>query len=297
MPEGPEVETIRAGLAANSVGQVIAYVDVLFARTFLADAALIRRAVIGARISQVKRRGKVLIIELDSGWTMLCHLKMTGQIVLMQADGSRLAGGHPSDSMAAQLPDRSTRVVFGMESGEVLYFNDQRKFGWIRLVPDADVLSDSLLGGMGPEVLSPQFSLSYLTGQLKRRSRSPIKAVILDQAVVAGVGNIYADESLHLSRIHPAKLAGSLTEAETKRLYMAVRDIITAGIEHGGTSFSHYVNSLGGKGDYLDFTRVFRRDGQACPVCGTTILKTRVAGRGTHYCPTCQPLVETVAKT
>lgn len=297
MPEGPEVETIRAGLATNLVGQVFARVDVLFDRTFSADETLLNQAVIGARIAQVKRRGKVLIIELDSGWTMLCHLKMTGQIVLVQADGSRMAGGHPSESMAARLPDRSTRVVFGMESGDVLYFNDQRKFGWIRLVRDADVLSDPLIGRMGPEVLSPQFRLSYLRSQLKRRSRPPVKAIILDQAVVAGVGNIYADESLHLSRIHPAKLAGSLTDAEIKRLYLAVREIITAGIEHGGTSFSHYVNSLGGKGDYLDFTRVFRRDGQACPVCGTTILKTRVAGRGTHYCPTCQPFTETVAKT
>jgi formamidopyrimidine-DNA glycosylase len=121
-----------------------------------------------------------------------------------------------------------------------------------------------------------------------RRKGSPIKAIILDQATVSGVGNIYADESLHLAKIYPGTTGGELSKAEIKRLYVAIIEIIGLGVKHGGTSFAHYVNSLGGTGDYLDHARVFRREGQICDVCGTTILKTRVAGRGTHYCPKCQ---------
>jgi len=290
MPEGPEVETIRRGLAEYVTGQHIAGVDVLFARSFAADRELVERVVVGAAVSSVHRRGKVLILELDSGWVLLIHLKMTGQIILVKADGGRLAGGHPNESMAADLPDRSTRVVLSFASGKKLYFNDQRKFGWMRLVPKSELAEDLSIRNLGPEVLGTDFSLEYLRGQLKRRAGSPIKAVLLDQTVMAGVGNIYADESLHLSRIHPARRAGSVSPAESARLRLAIRDIITAGIEHGGTSFSHYVDSIGGKGDYLDQTRVFRREGTACGVCGSTIIKTRVAGRGTHYCPKCQPL-------
>jgi formamidopyrimidine-DNA glycosylase len=150
------------------------------------------------------------------------------------------------------------------------------------------VAADPLVGRLGPEALSDGFSVAYLDAQLARHARAPVKAVILDQSTVAGVGNIYADESLHLARIHPRRLAGSLTPAEVKRLHAAVREIIGAGIEHGGTSFAHYVNSLGGKGDYLEHARVFRREGQPCPLCGTMIEKIRVAGRGTHVCPKCQ---------
>ena len=293
MPEGPEVETIRSGLAASVAGQKIAQVNVLFGRTFAAGDELIRRQVEGAVIDRVERRGKVLLVGLSSGWTMLMHLKMTGQVVLVRADGERLAGGHPTGSMAAKLPDGSTRVEFVLATGDRLYFNDQRKFGWIKLVPSDSVTSDPNVSNIGPEVLGDDFTATYFAGQLKRRSRSPVKAVLLDQSVVAGVGNIYADESLHLSRIHPARLAGTLTDSEIKRLHGGIREIIAAGIRHGGTSFSHYVNSLGGTGDYLQVRRVFRREGQACPVCGTTIIKTRVAGRGTHLCPNCQKLSRT----
>ena len=288
MPEGPEVETIRAGLELGIVGQTISTVDVLFEKSFPVPPGVVAGTVAGARVVHVARRGKVLIFELDSEFALLFHLKMTGQMVLIKADGERYAGGHPSESMRAGLPDRSTRVVFTFASSDQLFFNDQRKFGWIKLVPTAEIESDSLIGRLGPEVLSADFNLTYFSGQLARHPRAPVKAVILDQSTAAGIGNIYADESLHLARIHPRRLCGSLTPAEIKRLHVAVRDIIAAGIEHGGTSFAHYVNSLGGKGDYLDHARVFRREGQMCLVCGGEIEKIRVAGRGTHVCPRCQ---------
>jgi formamidopyrimidine-DNA glycosylase len=291
MPEGPEVETIRRGLELGVVGQKIAEVEVLNERSFLAPQDLIEQIVVGAQVRHVRRYGKVLVWELSNAYSLMFHLKMTGQMVLVKADGERFAGGHPNESMAGSLPDRSTRVSFEFASGDRLYFNDQRKFGWIKLVPTAEVAHDALVSRLGPEALSAEFSVAYLGAQLTRHARAPVKAVILDQSTVAGVGNIYADESLHLARIHPRRLSGSLTPAEVKRLHAAVQEIIAAGVEHGGTSFAHYVNSLGGKGDYLEHARVFRREGQMCPVHpGTMIEKLRVAGRGTHICPRCQKL-------
>lgn len=291
MPEGPEVETIRRGLEVGIVGQTIAGVSVAWERSFAVAADRRAHLLTGAVVKHMARRGKVLMMELSNDHTLLFHLKMTGQMVLVKADGERYAGGHPSESMRAGLPDASTRVVFEFESGDRLFFNDQRKFGWIKLVRASEVGLDALVARLGPEVLSGEFTLAYLQQQLARHARAPVKAVILDQSTAAGIGNIYADESLHLARVHPARLAGTLASGEVRRLYAALRDIMTAGIEHGGTSFAHYVNSLGGKGDYLEHARVFRRDGQPCPVCSTTIVKLRVAGRGTHVCLKCQPVL------
>lgn len=289
MPEGPEVETIRRGLEVSIVGQTLSGVDVMWPRSFDVPEKLVAQIVVGAAVAHVARRAKVLLIELAGGYTLMFHLKMTGQIVLVKSDGERYAGGHPSLSMRDALPDASTRVVFAFASGDRMYFNDQRKFGWIKLVPTDEVKLDPLVARLGPEVLSAEFTAAYLGTVLARHKGAPVKAVILDQSTVGGIGNIYADESLHLAKIHPRRVAGSLSEVEVRRLYAAMRDIMTLGINHGGTSFAHYVNSLGGTGDYLQHARVFRREGQACPVCGTIIEKIRVAGRGTHVCPKCQP--------
>ena len=295
MPEGPEVETIRRGLTDTLIGQQLVAVGVLWPGSWRsADGSVApisaAETLVGARVRVVERRAKVLLIEFDSDQTLMVHLKMTGQMVLVQASGHRLAGGHPTSSMADQLPDKSTRIVFHFASGDNLYFNDQRKFGWVKLVPSPDVMADTLVAKLGPEVDTIEFTVDYLQTQLTRRKKSPVKAVILDQTVLSGIGNIYADESLHLAKIHPERRAGTLLPVETKRLHAAVKTIMAAGITHGGTSFSRYVNALGGAGDYLDQARVFRRQGLTCGVCGSVIIKTRVAGRGTHLCPKCQVL-------
>jgi formamidopyrimidine-DNA glycosylase len=290
MPELPEVETIRLGLEQNIVGLALTDIEVVHLKSFQSSAQAADTYAIGATITRLDRRGKVLIMELDSGYSLLFHLKMTGQMVLVKPDGERYAGGHPTKSMADELPDKSTKVIFRLSDGSTLYFNDQRIFGWIKLVPSDEVLRDALIARLGPEPLTENFELAGFAAVLARRPKSPIKAVILDQSTVAGVGNIYADESLHLAKIHPALPAGQLTKAQVKRLYEAIKTIIALGVEHGGTSFTTYVNALGGKGDYLHNARVFRRQGLACPVCGTIIVKTRVAGRGTHLCPHCQKL-------
>lgn len=287
MPEGPEVETIRRGLEISIVGQRLSSVELLWERSWV-GAPEVAGQLTGAKVAKVARRAKVLLIELDDGYTLMFHLKMTGQMVLVKQDGERYAGGHPTLSMSSKLPDNSTRVIFEFELGDRLYFNDQRKFGWVKLVPTNEVELDALVARLGPDVLSAGFTRGYLDAQLQRHKNAPVKAVILDQSTASGIGNIYADESLHLAKIHPARLCGSLSAAEVKRLHLAIRDIITAGIAHGGTSFAHYVNSLGGTGDYLEHARVFRREGQICAECGSMIEKIRVAGRGTHICPICQ---------
>ena len=286
MPELPEVETIRIGLSQHLIGQTIKSVDVLWSK-FL-DAEQVSSAVIGQTITGLERRAKVLIIQLSNGYSLLVHLKMTGQMVLVQKGGERFAGGHPTGSMAEKLPDKSTRIVFNFAGGDQLFFNDQRKFGWIQLLPTAEVLGHELVARLGPEPLTDAFTLAGFAAVIKRHPGAPIKAVILDQSTVSGIGNIYADESLHLAKIHPATRGGDLTSAQIKRLHAAIKTIIAAGVEHGGTSFSHYVNALGGKGDYLDHARVFNQTDRPCPVCGTPIVKIRVAGRGTHFCPKCQ---------
>lgn len=290
MPELPEVETIRVGLEPAIVGLRLQDIEVLHPKSFQAAAELADTYAIGARITKLDRRGKVLIVELSSGYSLLFHLKMTGQLVLVKAGGERYAGGHPTRSMAEALPDKSTKIIFRLSDGSTLYFNDQRIFGWVKLVPHAEVLRDALIARLGPEPLTAGFELDGFAATLARRPRSPIKAVILDQSTVAGVGNIYADESLHLAKIHPATPAGQLKPAQVRRLYEAIKTIIALGVKHGGTSFTTYVNALGGRGDYLHNARVFRRQGLSCPVCGAIITKIRVAGRGTHLCPKCQRL-------
>jgi formamidopyrimidine-DNA glycosylase len=288
MPEGPEVETIRRGLAENIVGRTIIGVEVLTPKTFAVPGLLIEELVDNQKIISVERRGKVLIWNLSGGHSLMFHLKMTGQVVVVRASGDRLAGGHPSKSMAETLPDSTTRVIFYLGNDDIVYFNDMRKFGWIKLVPTDEVGLDPLVARLGPEPLTSDFTLAGFKAIIKRRKGSPIKPVILDQTTVSGVGNIYADESLHLAKIYPGTLAGDLTSGQVKSLYEAIITIIGLGVEHGGTSFAHYVNSLGGTGDYLDHARVFRREGTPCPVCGTEIVKMKLAGRGTHYCPKCQ---------
>ena len=288
MPELPEVETIRRGLELGITSQTISAVEVLWEKSFPVPADLMQTIVVGSKIIKLDRRAKVLMIHLDNDYSLMIHLKMTGQMVLQKSDGERFAGGHPTESMKNPLPDRSTKVTFDFVGGDKLFFNDFRKFGWIKLVQTNEIMLDSLIARLGPEPMSESFTLKGFQAQLDRHKKAAIKPTILDQSTVSGVGNIYADESLHLAKIYPERLCSELSAAEVKRLFVAIREIIGLGIEHGGTSFTSYVNALGGKGDYLDHARVFRKEGTPCPICGTEIVKIKVAGRGTHFCPMCQ---------
>lgn len=246
---------------------------------------------IGVKVVEVKRRAKVLLIELSSKYSLIIHLKMTGQLVYRSNDDTaRFGAGHPNDSLLGKLPDKSTRVVFDLGDAK-LFFNDQRKFGWVRLLPTAEIPNIDFFKTVGPEPLAADFTANDFAQRLVRRPKSGIKAVLLDQTVIAGVGNIYADEALFAAKVHPATLVKDLSKVQIKKLYESVRQVLTASIEKGGSTDRNYVDAEGKKGTYLDFAKVFRKQGQPCPRCGTTIEKLRVAGRGTHICPRCQKLV------
>ncbi len=286
MPELPEVETIRSGLAKLLPGKVIAHIEHDWEKGFPNPAADVKAYMAGAKIIGVRRRAKVLLIDLSTEYSLVIHLKMTGQLVFRGKVA--FGGGHPGDSLVGKLPDKSTRVTLEFTDGSKLFFNDQRKFGWIKLYPTSEVPHISFFMKVGPEPLAKDFTHKDFRERLMRRPNTNIKAALLDQSVIAGVGNIYADESLWGAKIHPATLVKNLSVTQTDNLYKEVRYILNLAIEKGGSSDKNYVNAEGKKGSYLSFARVFRRDGQPCPRCGTTIIKTRVAGRGTHTCPHCQ---------
>jgi formamidopyrimidine-DNA glycosylase len=238
----------------------------------------------------VARRAKVLLIELSSKYSLVIHLKMTGQLVF-QGAGVRFGAGHPSDSLIGELPDKSTRVVFTFADNSRLFFNDQRKFGWVRLMPTAEVVNLDFFKRVGPEPLAADFTWQVLKSRLARRQKTSVKAALLDQSVVAGIGNIYADESLWGAKIHPATRVAQLTDSDMKRLHQSLQAILRLSIAKGGSTDHTYVDAEGKKGSYLSFASVFRREGQPCPRCGNIIEKSRVAGRGTHTCPHCQRVV------
>jgi formamidopyrimidine-DNA glycosylase len=304
MPELPEVETVRRGLQRLIVGKRIARVVHDTDKSFPNAPADVKQFVIGARIIKVARRAKVLLIELDSKYTLLVHLKMTGQLVYVgskkltgdskpsetinAAPVERFGAGHPSKSLIGELPDKSTRATLTFNDGSHLYFNDQRKFGWMKLIPTAEVPNIDFMKKLGPEPLAAGFTATDFRSRIRRRSKSAIKAVLLDQSVVAGVGNIYADESLWGAKIHPARRVENIGDKQLNTLFEQLQYVLNLSIEKGGSTDRNYVNAEGKKGSYLSFARVFRRQDHPCPRCGTTIIKTRVAGRGTHLCPHCQ---------
>jgi formamidopyrimidine-DNA glycosylase len=288
MPELPEVETIKIGLSNLLPGKVIKDVWHDWPKSFPNAPPDVARFLVGAKIINVRRRAKVLIIELSSDYSLVTHLRMTGQLVFR---GKQVFGaGHPNDSLVGELPDKSTRVILEFKDGSKLYFNDQRKFGWMRLLPSLEVPEIDFLKTVGPEPLEDDFTSDKFIERLKTRKNSAVKAVLLDQKVLAGVGNIYADESLWMAKIHPLTPISKIPRTKLVALHKGLRTVLRLSIEKGGSTDRNYVDSKGQKGSYLSFANVFRKQGQPCPRCGTTIIKIRAAGRGTHICPKEQKL-------
>ena|SRR3989344_1444218 len=287
MPELPEVETIRVGLNRLLPGQAISDVSSDWAKSFPNSPSDIKRFLIGSKVLNVKRRAKVLLIELDSKYSLVIHLKMTGQLVY-RGKSERFGAGHPSGSLVGELPDKSTRVTLSLDRGAKLFFNDQRKFGWMRLIPTNEVLNIDFMKKLGPEPLAASFNAKAFDERLKTRPNTSAKAALLDQSVIAGVGNIYADESLWGAKIHPNTQVKDLSAQKLSKLFAELQFVLKLSIKKGGSTDKNYVDAEGKRGSYLTFARVFRCEGQPCPRCGTVIIKTRVAGRGTHLCPNCQ---------
>lgn len=300
MPELPEVETVKRGLQRLIVNERVQSVSHNNLKSFPNDTNEVNSFLLGSTILEVRRRAKVLLIDLSSDYSLVIHLKMTGQLVYIKGQNqvgtnedkkspeTRWGAGHPNDSLVGQLPDRSTRVIFQFSDDSHLYFNDQRKFGWVKLYPTVEVENIDFMKKVGPEPLEDDFTGDVLFERLQRRKNTNIKAALLDQTVLAGIGNIYADEALWGARIHPSTLVRELNKSQIKLLTSEIKIVLQLSIDKGGSTDRNYVNAEGKRGSYIDFARVFRREGLACPRCGTIIEKTRVAGRGTHICPYCQ---------
>jgi formamidopyrimidine-DNA glycosylase len=289
MPELPEVETVRRGLERLIVGRQIKTVTVYDSpKSFPNNQADVEQFAYGATVVAVKRRAKVLLIELSTNYTFVTHLKMTGQLVYV--GNERFGAGHPNDSLIGSLPDRSTRVAIAFDDGTTLFFNDQRKFGWIKLYPTPEVVNIAFMQKVGPEPLEDSFTAEVFISRIRRRNNTTIKAAILDQTVLAGVGNIYADESLWGAKIHPSTRVKNVSDEQLATLLRELKYVLNLAIEKGGSTDKNYVNAEGKRGSYIDFARVFRQEGKECPRHpGVIIIKTKVAGRGTHICPICQP--------
>lgn len=289
MPELPEVETVRRGLNELIIGRQIKTVSFDTARSFPNDAQSVRSFMTDATVIVVRRRAKVLMIDLSTDYTLVIHLKMTGQLVFVSTE-SRFGAGHPNDSLIGDLPDKSTRVIIKFADESQLFFNDQRKFGWMKLIPTLEVPNMAFMLKVGPEPLASEFTPGEFAARFTRRANTSIKAALLDQSVIAGVGNIYADESLWAAKIHPRTKVADVQSTKYHLLYTELRSIMNLAIQKGGSTDRNYVNAEGEKGSYMDFARVFRREGLECPRCGTVIVKFKSASRGTHICPHCQIL-------
>lgn len=287
MPELPEVEAVRSQLEIFLRGHVIEDVLITDKRSFLGN----KEDIIGARFKAFRRLGKVLRADLDNGFSLLIHLKLTGQIVYR---GPNLVNPPPlSGKVVGGLPGKYTRVVLKLDRGGVLYFNDLRVFGWIKVIQSSKVESEKLFGRLGKE--PPVVSHSYLPiltlndfAQILSKSKKAIKLVLMDQEKIAGVGNIYANDALFLAGIDPRRPASSLTKNEQERLYNSIIKVLKDGIERGGSSENTFVNADGTEGKYQDFTLVYGKQGQKCSRCGAVIKKIQLGGRGTYFCEVCQ---------
>lgn len=277
MPELPEVETIKRGLSKFILHQKLVKTEVLCEKSFIGQP--IKGEVLGLR-----RFGKALVIDFEGEKSLMIHLRMTGQLIWQGEE--RYAAGHPSENFVAELPNKQTRVVFEFENGK-LFFNDQRKFGFCKVMETSEVEQDAFVKKLAKEPW--QLSVDELAEQFKRHKSALTKAVLLDQTIICGLGNIYADETLFYAGVNPAKRAGDLTKKQIEKILEGARLVMQRSIDSGGSTMATYVKADGTRGDYLEkFAQVFRKEGTPCPNCGTMIKKIRVAGRGTHICPECQ---------
>ncbi len=286
MPELPEVETVRRDLEQVIIKVPIVQVEVLHVKTIRPlNAIQLQQKLVGRKVLAIKRIGKLLILELDEPESvLLVHLKMTGQMIY-QAGKKILAGGHSLSKPLENLPNKHTRLVVTFKDGAKLFFNDLRLFGYWKFVLPKELAK--IKNGYGIEPLTENFTWENFVAALGKRTTN-IKALLLNQQVISGMGNIYVDEALWRAKIHPARSVKRLTTAEKKKLFTACTEVIELGVKHRGTTFNHFVDGHGQQGGFLQFLQVYGRAGQPCTRCAKPIQKIRLAGRGTHLCPQCQ---------
>lgn len=295
MPELPEVEIIKLGLQKKIIGLKIKEVELRSAKSFQNEQGKpfdFAQGLRGRKVLNIWRRAKILGMDLSGDMTLLFHLKMSGQLVWKgesgKGKGERFIGGHPTLDMVGAMPNKHTRVIFEFNDKSKLYFNDQRKFGWIRIVNSDQVTGDSSLKSLGPEPLEKGFTWQILKQNLLKHKSMPIKVALMDQAVVSGVGNIYANEACFLAGIDPRAKVSTLTDKQFQALHRGVVGALREGIKYGGSTRAHFVDAEGHKGYFLDYAYCYGRDKHPCKVCKTEIKKVQLGGRGTYFCPKCQ---------
>ena len=248
--------------------------------------------IVGQKVMAGRRRAKILMIDLTAGISLMLHFKLAGQLAIFVPGGERAVAGHPVPRPDGEYPHKATHWTLWFDDGTIAYYSDIRQFGWIRLLPTDDVAAALLKFSFGPEAVGTNgITIDDLATKLQRRS-IPIKQALLDQGVLAGLGNIYVDEALHSAKIHPLRPAKGLTSSEIARLHPAIAWSLEQGITQGGAKIIH------SRAYPIDgFPAVHAREGEPCGTCGTKIVKTRVGGRGTYFCPVCQPVSITAAPT
>lgn len=303
MPELPEVQTIVSELDKKIKGKAIKDAKVFKFKSVRPMNKKFVQLVKGRKVLGVVRHAKMIIIELSGKKYLLIHLKMTGQLVFQSKTGQGVSGGHPIPlpakikAIAAYplsggnvknygLPSKFTRVMFDLSGGSKLYFNDIRRFGWIKFVDEKLYREETAKYGLEP--LSDDFTLENFTRAIKRYPNRKVKQVLMDQTLIAGIGNIYADEADFAAGIMPTRPAGKLTAQEISALYKAIPRILKLAVKMKGTSADTYVTTSGEEGQMMKYLKVYGRPGEKCRGCSGTIHKMKIGGRGTHYCPSCQ---------
>jgi formamidopyrimidine-DNA glycosylase len=299
MPELPEVETLRRELDKVLKNKKVKSAQVLWPKTIAPlSITTFKKQIKNKIIGKVERQAKILIVNFTSprrsiaksgrvsSGVLAFHLKMTGQLIYEPKNGKIVIGGHPDLSYEEKMPNRHTRLILEFTDQSKLYFNDLRKFGWARLVNDSEL--KDLTKNIGLEPLSKFFTDQFLIELFKKYPNRTIKQILLDQTLIAGLGNIYADESAFLAKLMPNRKASTVKPVGIKNLREAIVDVLKLSLRKKGTSSRNYRRSNGQPGGFVPFLNVYGRTGKPCKTCETTIKKIRHASRGTHFCPKCQ---------
>ncbi len=310
MPELPEVTVVVHSLNEAIKGLVLESIEYDWAKKFYWNGFSIKDLK-GAKIKSLRRIGKVIVVDLETsspfgktqgkqrpetsgnkkiaGISIVIHLKLTGQLIYLD-EKTRVSGGHPIPPLNSPVPNSTTRVTFAFTNGGHLYFNDLRKFGWVKVVKTNEQSIKAAIGKieLGPDPMTMKYEEFY--ERIKKKPQARIKKLLMDQSFVAGIGNIYSDEALWRAKVHPKRAVVSLTDAEIKAIFNGVIDSFKLAIAKGGSSANSFVDGRGEKGLYLTFAKAYHMTGQPCERCKTPIVREKMDGRSAHFCPECQKL-------
>lgn len=281
MPELPEVENIRIQLEKYLVGHKVKDVEIRYGKKFEGNP----KDIIGGKVVKIRRFGKALSIDLDNGYSVLIHIKLTGQLIYR---GPKLGdAGKLSEKIKGGLEGKHTHIIFSLDRGGKLYFNDVRKFGWIKITKSEELRTkNDFIKNLGPEPLRDLSQTKFK--EVVESTKRNIKTLLMDQTKIAGVGNIYANDALWLAKIVPTKSAKRLSDKEIKLLFNAMETVLKEGLKRGGASELAFVTPDGKEGKYQEHTLVYGREGEKCKRCKSVLKKMKISGRGTYYCSNCQ---------